>query len=70
MRRREYEEISGEEWIYIPDGPHNGEVVEFEFKRFSNGDIEVDNLRLSETKDPLPMSEKLNEKIEELILEI
>lgn len=70
MRRREYEEISGEEWIYIPDGPHNGEVVEFEFKRFSNGDIEVGDLWLSETKEPFPMSEDLNEKIEELILEI
>lgn len=70
MRRREYEEISGEEWIYIPDGPHNGEIVEFEFKRFSNGDIEVGDLWLLETKEPFPMSEELNEKIEELILEI
>lgn len=70
MRYREYKEISGKEWLYIPDGLHNGEAVEFEFKRFSNGDIEVDNLRLSETKEPFPMSEELNEKIEELILEI
>ena len=70
MRYREYKEISGKEWLYIPDGLNNGAAVEFEFKRFSNGDIEVDNLRLSETKEPFPMSEALNEKIEELILEI
>ena len=70
MRHRDYEEISGTEWIYIPDGLHNGKAVEFEFKRFLNGDIEVGDLRLSETKEPYPMSEELNEKIEELILEI